>query len=172
MLPDLFMVFDVESIGLHGEGFAASYVVVSLDGTICEEATFACNPVHAAGLEENRKWVIENIPKIAATHAGPFLVREEFWKHWLRWKEKGAVLVADCAWPVEDKFLLDTINDNLAERQWKGPYPLLDLSSILLAHGHDPLEIHERLPNELPVHHPLMDARQSARILITALTNK
>jgi len=35
--------------------------------------------------------------------------------------------------------------------------------------GRDPLATNERLPSELPVHHPLMDARQSARQLLLAL---
>jgi hypothetical protein len=53
-----------------------------------------------------------------------------------------------------------------------GPYPLHDLASILLAHGRDPLAKNERLPEELPEHDPLNDARQSARLLHEVLSNK
>jgi hypothetical protein len=39
----------------------------------------------------------------------------------------------------------------------------------ILALGRDPLATNERLPDELPAHNPLCDARQSARLLIEAL---
>jgi hypothetical protein len=38
-----------------------------------------------------------------------------------------------------------------------------------MAVGMDPLGTNERLPNELPIHDPLADACQSARLLIQAL---
>lgn len=42
------MVFDVESIGLHGEGFAVGYVVLQ-DCREVECGMFACDPSKAAG---------------------------------------------------------------------------------------------------------------------------
>jgi hypothetical protein len=54
-------------------------------------------------------------------------------------------------------------------REWGGPYPLHDLASVQLALGLDPLAVNERLPDEMPEHHPLMDDRQSARQLVSAL---
>ena len=44
-----------------------------------------------------------------------------------------------------------------------------DLASVLLALGSDALAVTERLPDELPAHHPMMDARQSARQLAACL---
>ena len=58
---------------------------------------------------------------------------------------------------------------NHKEREWQGPYPLHDLASVILALGGNALELTERLPDELPAHHPLMDARQSARQLVACL---
>ena len=164
-----FMVFDVESIGLHGEGFAVGYVVINSVGETLEEATIACDPDQADGKSENRKWVAENVPVMTATHHTPFDVREDFWSAWLRWKEQGAVLVADCCWPVEARFLAACVDDAKRLREWEGPYPLHDVASVLLALGRDPLATNERLPRELPAHHPLNDARQSARLLLEAL---
>lgn len=168
-MADFFMVFDVESIGLHGEGFAVGYVVIKRDGTVVEEDLFSCPPHAADGTVQNLNWVTKNVPDLPVTSHRPFYVREKFWKCWLRWREHGAVLVADCAWPVEARFLAACVDLLPNEREWLGPYPLHDLASILLATGADPLAITPRLENELPAHNPLNDARQSARQLAGAL---
>lgn len=160
-----FMVIDVESVGLHGEGFAVAWVVVAPDGRRLDEGCLACNPDLCAGTDESRLWVAENVPPIRVTSHSIWLVRSGFWEAWRRWAELGAVLAADCAWPVEANFLGACVQQNHAEREWQGPYPLLDVASIVLALGGEPLAAVERLADELPAHHPLNDARQSARIL-------
>ncbi len=165
MMPELFMVFDVESVGLHGEGFAVGFTVVNRKGDEVQFGLIACPPDAAIGSTNNLDWVKWNVPVLHKTHEFPAGVRENFWRQWIGWKERGAVLVADCAWPVEARFLRDCVNDNLSEREWQGPYPLYDLASVILANGANPLEKFPRLKSELPEHNPLNDARQSARIL-------
>jgi hypothetical protein len=96
------------------------------------------------------------------------MVRNGFWRTWLEWKSRGAVLVADCAWPVEARFLAACVDDNLDARTWDGPYPLHELASFMVAAGMDPMTTYDRLPDE-PQHDPLGDARQSARLLVMAL---
>jgi len=170
MSAELFMVFDVESIGLHGEGFAVGWVVVNREGRRFEEGCLACSPELAGGSLESRKWVDENVPPIVPSQcATPRAVRAAFWSAWRKWVDQGAVLVADCAWPVEARFMALAVEDDIGEREWNGPYPLHDLASMLLALGRDPLTPTQRLADELPAHHPLMDARQSARQLVEAL---
>lgn len=168
-LPTKFFVFDVESIGLHGEGFAVGFVVVDREGNELERGLFAASPHCASGLFEGHKWVKENIPDIDATHSTPWMVRAAFWRRWMYWKEQEAVLAADCSWPVEARFLIACVEDNLLEREWRGPYPLIDISSVLFAQGTDPLKEFDRLSEELPRHNPLKDAIQSARIFLNAL---
>ena len=169
MKQDLFMVFDVESIGLHGEGFAVAWTVVNREGSRLAECCMACDPAMCSGTDESRLWVSENVPALECTSPTPQHLRNTFWHDWRYWADQGAVLVADCAWPVEANFLSACVKLNLAEREWQGPYPLHDLASVLLALGADALAVTERLPDELPAHHPLMDARQSARQLVEAL---
>ena len=41
-MADIFMVFDVESIGLHGDGFAVAWVVVNRSGQRLGEGCMAC----------------------------------------------------------------------------------------------------------------------------------
>lgn len=168
-IPNLFFVFDVESVGLHGEGFAVGYVVVDREGNQHEQGVFAC-PIEAAnGTPKNFEWCEKNIPKIEKTHDAPWLMRAAFWRKWLEWNQRQAVMVADCCWPVEARFLAQCVDDKPLGREWSGPYPLHDLASVLLAKGVDPLVKRERQEDELPEHHPLADAKQSARLLIEAL---
>jgi hypothetical protein len=168
-MVDTFMVFDVESIGLHGEGFAVGWVVITRAGERLDEGYLACHPLTARGTLEGGEWVAQHVPTMEFQCDTPRSVREGFWRLWRHWAEKGALLVADCAWPVEARFMAMTIEDAMPEREWQGPYPLHDLASVLLAVGHNPLARYERTADELPVHHPLMDARQSARLLVESL---
>lgn len=160
------MVFDVESVGLHGEGFAVAWVVVNRDGERLDEGCLSCDPVGCEGTAEDRAWIAANVPALPRTSPTKQHLRNTFWYVWRHWADQGAALVADCAWPVEANFLSACVRGNRHERTWQGPYPLHDLASVLLAHGVDPLALSERLDDELPAHHPLMDARQSARQLL------
>ena len=165
----LYMVIDVESIGLHGEGFAVGYVIASPGMEAMAGAMYACHPDRANGGPEGREWVANNLPKtVEFKSSSPRAVRERFWEDWLFWKERGAVLVADCAWPVEARFLAACVDDNPQDRTWEGPYPLHELASFMVAAGMDPMAPYDRLPDE-PQHDPLGDAKQSARLLLTAL---
>lgn len=164
------VVFDVESVGLHGEGFAAGAVVVDTEtGETLEEFAEGCHPGGAIGTAEDREWVMNNLPGLIITHPYPGYMRDAFWTFWRKWADQGAFLLADCAWPVEANFLSSCIAHDPHDRKWQGPYPLLDLAPILWAQGIDPKGTFGRLENELPVHDPLADARQTARLLLEAL---
>lgn len=165
----LYMVFDVESIGLHGEGFAVGYVVVNSNGVLQEQQRFVCPQSVASGSDEDRQWVRENTPTMLCNHYTTAEVRQAFWRDWRRWAAEGAVLVADCAWPVEARFLAACIDMDPEGRRWQGPYPLHDVATARLAAGFDPLATVDRLPSEEPKHDPLADARQSARLWLEAL---
>lgn len=169
MRPEYILVFDVESIGLHGEHFAVGYVVMDRSGAFVEEALFSCPTEQAMGTRESHQWVKDNCPPMPVTHDRPYFISEGFGATWLRWKEKGAWLAADCAWPVEAAFLLRWVQALFPQREWQGPYPLIDIGSVAFAKGVDPLKTHDRLPSELPAHNPLHDARQSARLLHSLL---
>lgn len=166
----LFMVFDVESVGLHGEGFQWGMVVVDRTGREIAEGRSQCFPEHAAGDDSGRAWVLENVPFFHCLDSyRPCHVRESFWVAWQEWKAKGATLWAECLWPVEARFLASCVDDDPAGRAFSGPYPFHDIATLRLAAGLDPLAAVDRLPSELPVHDPLADSRQSARLLIEAL---
>lgn len=166
-----YFVFDVESIGLHGEAFAVAGGVYLENGAAQSEFCFACDPAAAKGDEDDRKWVAANVPVLEITHRDPVGIRESFWLEWLkaisRW---GAIEMAvECGWPVEARFLAACVDDDLQDRKWKGPLPLHEIASIMTAAGIPPLENYQRTPSETPAHNPLCDARQSARLLAESL---
>lgn len=179
MIEPMYMVFDVESVGLHGEGFAVGYVVIE-GGHELDSGFFRCSPDMARGLSADREWIRENVEPALKEHVSakwsdglgcksPKDVRRSFWDKWMQWKDNKTILCADVAWPVEARFLAACIDDHPTGHAWHGPYPLLDIASVMMAHGLDPLAERERLERELPAHHPLADARQSARLLCEAL---
>lgn len=167
----LYMVFDVESVGLHGEGFAVGWVIVRRDGGEIARAEYGTDPGLARGDADDLAWVREHCQTMNNVPAenGPYWVRERFWEAWEYAKERGAVLAAEVAWPVEANFLSACIADDPERRKWNGPYPLLDVSSVRLAAGFDPTKSVPRHSGELPEHNPLADARQSSRLLLTSL---
>ncbi len=171
-----YFVFDVESIGLHGEGFAVGYVVVDSVGRELETGLFSCPPATAVGTDTDRAWVAQNVPPLALTHSTPAQVRAAFWQAWLRWREttlsNGAIyMVADCAWPVEARFLNACVDDAGAAAHWLGPYPLLDVSTLAsvltITSGSAPELL--RTADMHPPHHPLADARHSARAWVALM---
>ena len=168
MKPAYWIVFDVESIGLHGEAFAFGAVVMDANGKIVDCREVACVRGRAKGDTTDRAWCDNHIPAMVAAVNNPVDLRYFFWQFWMEWKERGAALAADCAWPVEARFLNKCVEDDPA-RNWQGPYPLVDIGSVMIGVGMDPLAKYPRLPNELPEHSPLADARQSARLLMECL---
>lgn len=163
-----YFVFDVESIGLHGQAFAVGGGCFLENGAVQWEFRIACDPALAEGSDIDRKWVHENVPPIEITASGPKMLRDLFWAMWSKGKREGCIMAADCAWPVEGRFLNTCIEDNPVSRAWEGPYPLVEISSVLMSAGMDPVAEYDRLPSE-PKHDPLGDARQSARLLSAAL---
>lgn len=171
-MPKRFMVMDVESIGLHGEGFAVGWVIMDSKGNIFGDECHACHPERAEGDEVSRRWVSQNcpVPQSGYNHRRPVHVRSTFWDIWVGERAMGTALIADCAWPVEGRFLDACVRDDLQHRLFTGPYPLHELATFLVAANMDPLATYPRIDADLPIHDPLADARHSARLLHLALS--
>ncbi len=165
-----FFVFDVESVGLHGEGFAVAGGIY-IDGSARSEFRFCCPPSEADGTDDDRAWIAANVPAMEITHLDPGGVREAFWREWVAAKERHPEIkmAGECLWPVEATFVVRCIQHRPKERNWEGPYPFHEIASIMLAAGMDPMATYKRQPSELPAHEPLADARLSARLLAEAL---
>jgi uncharacterized membrane protein YgcG len=164
----LYLVFDVESVGLYGEGYAVGWVLIDQDGKESANGYVACPSLNAKGTDGDRAWINKNVDIHLPEpfYDTPEEVRNIFWQVWMKAKAKNAILVADTAYPVEANFLLACVNDDLDKRKNDGPYPLLGVESFLQANEQDPKAKYGRLANEKPEHHPTADARQSGRIFI------
>lgn len=188
------LMLDVEALGLHGEGFAWATVLTDQTGTRLDERVALGSyheayakeqtrlakgaiTVRQLHLEEDRQWMEKHV--LPALETSPSTchafqkqdlyplkkLRRLFLDYWKELKHRypGIVLAADCPFPVEAAFLLQAFHDN---PQFLGysPYPLLDVGTVKAAFREDPLSLDHRREDELPVHHPLHDARQSSRI--------
>lgn len=167
-----YLVFDVESVGLHGEGFAVGGGIYLENGAAQKEFRMSCPMESCHGTDGDRKWVAENVPVLEVTHRSAKALRDAFWAFWMEAKASGAIMAAECAWPVEARFLEACVADDQEARNWDGPYPLHDIASMLLASGRDPMAKYDRTPSEMPLHDPLADARQSARLMALALSSR
>lgn len=164
------MVFDVESAGLHGEGFAVGFVVLDEQGKVHEEMLLVAPISSTSTINlDTILWLQQNVPQMPIGYKLTEEMRWRFWEEWEKWREKGATLWADCCWPVEANFLTQCIFDDFANRKQSGPYPLCDIATLAIACGVDPTATQPRQPNELPPHNPHNDARQSARLLLRYL---
>lgn len=162
------MVFDVESVGLHGEGFAVGWTILNRAGEELGSGLYSCPLDAATGADSDREWVQANVmPHLGAPNCEtPQQVRDAFWKEYQTLKATGPVeLWTDCGWPVEANFLTACVKDAPEDRNWEGPYPLLDVAVMLRAAGFDPIGNYGMRPDDEPAHNPLFDARQSARVL-------
>jgi hypothetical protein len=161
-----FFIFDVESIGIHGESFAVAGGVY-VDGREERSFFFSMDPDRLLGEETDRIWIKSNVPYVKPNCSLQFSMLNDFYFELdtCRSMYPDLVVCAECVWPVEANFLSKVIAVNPVVRKWDGPYPLIDITSIMYAAGLDPMETWEREPAELPAHNPLCDVRLSARIL-------
>ncbi len=152
-------VFDVESVGLYGEGFAFGMVLYDHKGDKIEEFFYACNPDQADGFPEGRDWLRVHLPEMDFNCDRVPMVRHHFSKIYEK-LEKDTYFMAECPYPVETTFLAQA---------GVSPYPLFDVSSILFARYGQFVETLPRFYDEYPKHNPLCDARQSGRLMWDAM---
>ena len=170
------MVFDVESVGLFGSPFAVGWCVLDTsNGKISDKGYLACPPWTVADEDSNNsmEWVSKNVlPHLPhPTWACLQSVCSGFDHVWRKWSKDGTLLAADVPWPVEARFLSTMIEFRFrSEVDVAAIYPLIDIASVRLAAGFDPIGTFDRIfEGEIPQHHPTKDARHSARLLWEAL---
>lgn len=166
------LVIDVESVGLYGESFAVAGGVCDTNtGLLEREFLFSCKPWKARGTASDHAWVTRNIPGLNPTHNTTKEVRQAFWDMWVRLKKEypDIRMAGECNYPVETNFLKACVDDNPEKHREHAPCPLLDVASIMESAGMDSMRTYSRTDSETPVHHPLHDARQTARLLSNAV---
>lgn len=173
-------MIDAEAVGLFGEVFAVSLVLV--DPTVYDKTgnpfswretmirTWAVSPTEEMGTQSDYDWVMEHVtlPKETIWCDSLVEMRSLFWRMITSLKEEGMALFGDTVWPVETNLLTKCVQDDPSRRTWEGPYPLLDLASMA-PFGNPP---EEWLPQHLPKHNPENDARHSMRQLLHVLATR
>ena len=123
-------------------------------------------------LDEDAAWVEEHVMPVQRKYVqvnkssvfglvGDML--DALWGDWSEWRDKGAVMVADCPFPVESRAL----HTMTQETGRPTPYPVLDVMTARVVRGLPTTA--DRLHGELPAHHPVADARQSIRLFLETL---
>lgn len=164
--PVIAAVYDVESIGLRGAPWAVAAVWLHADGTTsplaCAWTDLRLDSRDEAALEFAAPAIEALSAKIGPVPHNDML--RALWGAWEAAKAASVPLLCDCAWPVDARALLDA--HDLAMREgaagvFSGPYPLLDITSIVGATSGP-------IPTPEGMHDPRVDADWSARRLYAA----
>lgn len=132
MVSERVFSFDAETDGLYGAVWAIGAVVLDPGGVIVDSFVGQLNPDVVTD-----PWVCEHVvPVVDLPRLSSGLLRE-FWGFWLRHRET-TLCVADFGAPVEAGLFRTMVEENPAERQWLGPYPMHELGTAFLVAGLDP----------------------------------
>lgn len=159
-----YLFVDAETDGLYGRFLSVAALVCDEQGEELEQ--FSCRwDFTEADIES--PWVRENVlPLLADEQILPTEedMLEAFWRFY---KKQGEVLcIGDVIYPVECRLFEKCVRLDQEARAFEGPYPLLDLSSMLYARGIDPLKDRLELAGTdgLARHNALDDVRMSHAI--------
>ena len=163
---------DVESNGLHGKAFAVGAVLIKCDGTILDEFSARC-PIRGEVDPWVQKYVLPPMVNFKSTHRSAKAMRTDFWEWFKSAKQQSDYVLFGNGYPVEARFFLDCQDDNLNERYWDHPFPVLEIGSLLMQVGIKPLAVQFRLvEDELSgqnlQHNPRWDAWVTALVAIKA----
>ena len=165
------LIVDVESNGLWGQIFAVGAVRMTSGGRVLETYRGRCHLDEVPG-----DWFTENRMEERLAHFPLVGSQEDLMEDFLDWKndvQPGTRMFVDCGFPVDYRFF-DLIR---LDKSWHkySPYPLYDISSIIMAAGEDPiverLEYAKELVGEKEglAHDPVWDAEVSGLCAIRAL---
>ncbi|ORU00262.1 hypothetical protein D081_1356 [Anaerovibrio sp. JC8] len=173
-----YIFLDAETDGLYGPFVSVAMVLTDADGNELEKQYI--------GLSEPEKhirteWVRENVLPIMGEYEkydDEHSLLEAVWSFW-RTHAQNAYIIIDVMHPVESRLMSKCVSSNIEERLFQGPFPMLDISSMLYVIGIDPLKAREELVNPLEngmQHNALYDARTTLAIwkkyILPRLRNK
>ena len=154
------LMFDVESDGLYGEGFAVGAIVVDCNGMVIDH--FELLSIEGKN-NVSESFVIDNILPYLTTMEKcntNLDLRNRFHEFYMKHKDTCKVY-SDCNYPVETNFLRDVVKDDEENRKWEMPYPLLDVCSVVDVNI-DRNSLYEKaIGKVLRKHHPVDDCLAS-----------
>ena len=163
----MYLFIDAETDGLYGEFISIAMVATD---SIGNELAYSYMGVSNPEKHIKDQWVRENVLPILGEYEeyeDEHSLLEAFWSFW-RAHASDAYVITDVMHPVESRLFTSCVMHDVKERSFQGPFPILDLSSMLYAIGLDPLMPRKSLyPNsdvEGELHNALYDARLMAAI--------
>lgn len=159
------LFIDVESDGLYGSFLTVALIVTDSKGNEIERAYYG---IKRENMHVTEVWVEENvIPKLGVYEEceNESELLEKAWSLWQKYREN-AYVVCDVGFPVEARFWEKCTRLDLEKNTFKAPFPLVDISSMLLAKGIDPLMDRTKILGieEDMVHNAMFDVEMSVRI--------
>ena len=164
MTSHIFFV-DAETDGLYGPFLSVAAMVTDQLGAEIDRFYGALYPQQVVITDP---WVQENVfPSLSRAETffeTDTALLEAFWAFWLHYRED-CLCVADVPVPVEARLFAKCVAADPFVRTFQGPYPLMDLSTLLYSRGIDPDADRTNLSG-LPCkrHDALDDVRMTAAI--------
>lgn len=161
------MVFvDAEANGLYGGFLTVGMLAVDEAGAEIERAYYG---IARENMKVTDEWTRENVLPVLGEYEAcedETELLEKVWAFWMRY-EQVSYAAADVIYPVEARLFAACVEQSPAERIKKAPYPLIDISSLLLAKGFKPLADRKELimgSEEKRQHNAMDDAEISALV--------
>lgn len=166
MIPKGLFIIDAETDGLYGSFLSVAVLITDSNYNILREEYYG---IKKANLHIQNEWVKTNVVPIMGEYeecADEQELLDKVWDLWIAYKDQ-VQAIADVVYPVEVRLFQKCVDMHPEERYFQGPYPLLDLSSLLYAKGYDPLVERKTLlkePEIVKQHNALDDVRMTLEI--------
>lgn len=156
---------DAECDGLYGAFLSVAAMVTDENGRELDRFYVS---VRANESDIQTDWVREHVLPYLANADEIVNTEDElldsFWEFWMKHRES-AVCIAYVQYPVEARLFSQCVMKAPEERTFLGPYPLYDLSTLLVARGLDPDQNMAELSGmELTEHDAMNDVRMMAKV--------
>lgn len=162
-------IVDGETDGLYGEIFAYAAIVADINtGEIVDSIG-----IYANNIKIESKFVIDNIlpvivskgMSISRSITNETELMQTFWRFYNKYREE-SIVIADFAAPVEARMFYVAVTKNKPIREFKAPYPLHELATMLLLNGLDPdMNRDSFMEDKMYKHNPYVDCIGTLNIL-------
>lgn len=142
------LFIDAEAYGLYGDFISVAMKLI--DTSTGEELDKAYFGIAKEKLCIKEEWVKDNVEKYLGDYSEQKSENdliESVWSFWDKYKSTSYV-ITDVGFPVESRLFIKCVENDKNNRLFEAPFPLLDLSSMLLSIGIEPLVDRESLIKE------------------------
>lgn len=160
----LFFV-DAETDGLYGSFLSVGIIVTDQE---CREIERFYYGINKARMVVTDAWTREHVLPILGEYEiceSEEELLDRVWAAWMKYHDS-AFAIADVTYPVEARLFRRCVEKDIAVRKLMGPFPFLDLSSLLYARGYEPLADRKNLSryDHGPQHNALFDVEMEVQI--------